>query len=99
MFERLVALHVTDDRRYQEYRAAIAPILHQHGGGFRYDFRVSETLTSQADHKINRVFTVFFPDRAKSEAFFAEPRYRTIRDTYFAPSVAGSTVLAEYELA
>lgn len=97
MYEAVVALHVTDDALYQQYRTAMTPLLEQHGGGFRYDFRVAETLRSSSDHPINRVFAIFFGSREQMDAFFAHPDYRAIRARLFEPSVAGTTILGGYE--
>ena len=33
-YERLVALNVIDDQRYEDYRQAMKPILHYYGGHF-----------------------------------------------------------------
>lgn len=93
----LVGLLVTDDPTYARYRAAMLPILEEHGGGFGYDFRVSEVLRSRADHDINRVFTIYFPDRATRDRFFDHPDYQRARSEFFDPSVSGLTVLAEYD--
>ena len=97
MYERLVALDVVDDSEYQAYRDAMTPILEEHGGAFGYDFRVSEVLRSEADHRINRVFTIRFPDQEASERFFAGEDYRRIRRTHFDPAVEAITVIAAYE--
>lgn len=97
-YELLIGLNVTDDAGYQQYREAMHPILEAHGGGFRYDFRVSETLQSDADHEINRVFALFFEDKNARERFFANEAYQAVRKQYFAPSVAGSTVIAAYDI-
>ena len=75
MFEMLVGLHVTDEKVYQDYRKAMMPILKAHRGGFHYDFRVSDVLISQTEHEINRVFTIYFPDKETSEKFFSHPDY------------------------
>ena len=96
MYERLVALEVVDERGYQTYRDAMTPILEKHGGTFGYDFRVSEVLKSEADHRINRVFTIRFPDQETSELFFASDEYREVRKNYFDPAVEGITVIAAY---
>lgn len=95
--EMLIGLLVNDDSTYARYREAMLPILEAHGGGFGYDFRVSEVLRSRADHDINRVFTIFFPDRAARDRFFDHPEYQQARSTFFEPSVGGLTVLAEYD--
>jgi uncharacterized protein (DUF1330 family) len=96
-YEMLVALHLTDDAGYQEYRAAMTPLLHAAGGGFRYDFVVAKVLQSASDHPIQRVFAIHFPDRAARDAFYANPDYRAIRARHYDRSVAGRTVIAEYE--
>ncbi|PWG63536.1 DUF1330 domain-containing protein [Sediminicurvatus halobius] len=96
MFEMLMALHVTDDAGYQRYREAMTPILERHGGGFGYDFRVSEVLRSQVEHPINRVFTIRFPDQPASRAFFAHPEYLDVRRRYFEDAVSAMTIIAEY---
>lgn len=95
--ELVVALHVIDDAAYQAYRDAMAPLLAAHGGGFRYDFVVAQTLRSASDHPINRVFAIHFGSAALKEAFFADPGYLAIKARHFAPSVAGVTVLGSYE--
>ena len=96
-FENLVGLHVTNEAKYAEYRAAMTPLLKAHGGGFRYDFLIARTLHSEARHPINRVFAIHFPDRARRDAFFAHPDYVAVRARLFAPAVAGTTIIAEYE--
>jgi uncharacterized protein (DUF1330 family) len=95
-FEMLVGLDVVDDDMYARYRGAIAPILKRYGGGFRYDFRVSETLKSEVRHRINRVFTIFFADEAARDAFFADGEYKAVRAEFFVGSVNAMAVLAEY---
>ncbi|MCG8462124.1 MAG: DUF1330 domain-containing protein, partial [Holophagales bacterium] len=74
-FEMLVGLEVIDDEQYRDYRRAMTPILESYGGGFGYDFRVSEVLLSRTDRPINRVFTIYFPDEDSQERFFADPTY------------------------
>ena len=95
--EMLVGLEVTDDEAYQQYRDAMRPILERHGGGFRYDFKVSEVLARQTDDVINRVFTIHFADRDARERFFAHPEYQRIKADYFEASVGATTIIAEYE--
>lgn len=93
-YERMVGLNVVDDEAYTAYRAGMTPLLHAVGGRFRYDFRVSEQLQSDATHPINRVFLIGFPDRAAHERFFADPRYLEVRRAHFERAVQGATVLA-----
>ena len=98
-YELLIGLFVTDESTYQQYREAMRPILEEHGGGFRYDFRVSEVLQTQAEHEINRVFTIFFRDKNARESFFANEAYQQVRKRYFDNSVGGATIIAAYEIA
>ena len=95
-YEMIVALDVTDDQRYQNYRERMTPILIQCGGGFGYDFKISEVLKSQTDHEINRVFTIHFPDREAMQQFFSAESYKSIKAEFFEPSVASTTLIAEY---
>ena len=94
--EMLVALDVADPALYQEYRAAMRPLLEAAGGGFRYDFEIARTLKSEATHPINRVFAIHFPDAATRDRFYADPEYRRIRERLLVPAVRARTVLAEY---
>jgi uncharacterized protein (DUF1330 family) len=95
--EMLVGLQLRDPAGYQRYRDAMAPLLREFGGGFRYDFTIAEVLRSAAPHPIDRLFTIHFPDRARAEAFFADARYRAIRARWFEPAVQATTILAQYE--
>ncbi|MFA5668114.1 MAG: DUF1330 domain-containing protein [Balneolaceae bacterium] len=95
-YERLVALHITDEVMYAKYRKAMKPILATYGGYFTSDFKVSEVLLADADKSINRIFSISFPDRLAMETFFSNPEYKLIRNKYFEGSVANSYVLATY---
>ena len=95
--EMMVGLTVVDDAAYQQYRAAMAPLLAAHGGGFRYDFTVAKVLVSASDHAINRVFAIYFASETRKREFFAHPDYLAIKARYFASSVAGTTVFGSYE--
>lgn len=95
--ELLVGLTVKDDETYAEYRRAMAPLLAEHGGGFRVDFAVSRVFKSESDHPINRVFVIFFADGPSKERFFAHPTYKEIKARFFERSVAGTTIISEYE--
>ena len=70
-YEMLVGLHVTNDEMYQAYREKMTPVLVESGGGFGYDFRISEVLKRQTDNEINRVFTIYFPDKEAMQQFFS----------------------------
>ena len=96
-FEMLVGLEVIDDEQYQEYRRAMTPILEAYGGGFGYDFKVSEVLLSRTDRPINRVFTIYFPDEDSKERFFADPTYAEVKAAHFDGAVGHTTILASYE--
>jgi len=96
-FELLFGLNVIDEVGYQKYRDETLPLLTACGGYFRYDFAVSEVLKGEAEHPINRVFVVVYPDRDSQVRLFKDPTYLRIREAFFNPSVAGATRLAEYE--
>jgi uncharacterized protein (DUF1330 family) len=90
----LVGLEVTDEHSYTRYRAAMTPILAGFGGAFGCDFEVARVLLG--DRRINRVFTISFPDRASREQFFADADYRAAREQFYAPAVAHAQILAEF---
>lgn len=96
-FEMMVGLTLSDPKVYADYRAAMASLLLGHGGGFRYDFEVAKVLKSEASHEINRVFAIYFRDRAAKESFFSHPDYKAIKARFFEKSVTGTTIIAEYE--
>lgn len=98
VIERLVALFVTDDDLYQKYREGMLPILKSYGGGFGYDFKISEVLKSKVNEPINRVFTIYFEDEKAMDNFFTDENYLKIRNQYFEPAVSASTVIAKYEI-
>lgn len=89
-----MGLEVTDAALYECYRAAIAPLLEEHGGRFDHDFSVARVLRSDAGPRINRVFALSFPDRAARAGFFEDERYRRVRAEYFEPAVAARAELA-----
>ena len=95
--EMLVALDVADPDVYQEYRAAMRPLLEAAGGGFRYDFEIARTLRAEAAHPINRVFAIYFGSKAQMDTFFAHPDYQAIKARFFQRSVAGTTIFGGYE--
>lgn len=95
--EMLVGLNVSDDESYQKYREHMMPLLTAVGGGFSYDFRISEVLQSVTPAPINRLFTIYFPDQQSADAFFANADYLAIRKLYFESSVSDITRIASYE--
>lgn len=94
MYEMIFGLNVKEEAGYQTYREGMTPILQNVGGSFRYDFRVGETLKNGADHPINRVFMIVFPNETVSKAFFADPNYQKIRAKHFDRFVGGITQLS-----
>ena len=95
--ETLVGLNVVDEEGYQSYRDEMMPILESYGGGFGYDFKVSEVLTSRTQASINRVFTISFPDQNSRETFFSNKAYLEIRQHHFEKAVSDTTIIATYE--
>ena len=98
-YEILVGLNVLDDIKYEDYRAAMKPILSTYGGHFVYDFKVSEVLISPDKGDINRVFTLNFSSKSKMEGFFADPDYLAVKEKYFVGSVASANILSSYDIA
>ncbi len=96
IYEMLVGLNVVNDEQYQEYRDHMTPILYTYGGGFGYDFKVSETLLPETGNEINRVFTINFPSKEKMEAFFLDEAYQEVKGNYFMGSVENTTIIAKY---
>ena len=90
----LIGLEVKDDAAYARYREAMAPILASYRGEFGCDFVVARVLLGPSP-RINRVFTVSFPDADTRERFFADESYRAVRKRWFEPSVGVVEVLAE----
>ncbi len=90
----LFGLEVTDDAGYARYRENMGPILARYGGEFGCDFVVARVLRGPSS-RINRVFTILFPDREARERFFADEEYRAVRARWFAPSVGAAEVLEE----
>jgi len=96
MIEMLVGLYVTDDSNYSKYREGMTPILKAIGGGFGYDFKVSEVLKSESEKKINRVFTIYFPNEEKMNSFFSDEKYLDFKEKFFTSSVASTTIISTY---
>lgn len=96
-FEVLVGLNVTDDRGYQTYRDKITPLLEESGGGFRYDFKIAETLKNEQGRPINRLFAIYFKDKAAMDRFFTDEEYQGIKRQHYEPSVSATTIISQYE--
>ncbi|MBK24141.1 MAG: DUF1330 domain-containing protein [Halobacteriovorax sp.] len=97
MIEMLVGLNITNEEGYANYRAGMTPLLEAAGGGFGYDFRVAETLKSETDEKINRVFTIYFPDSETMNKFFSNSEYLDIKKEHFEGAVASTTIMQTYK--
>ncbi len=96
-YERIMALEVTDDAVYQQYREHMMPILHSYGGSFGFDFKVSEVLKSKSAEPINRVFTIDFPSKEAMEQFFSDPEYLAVKAKFFENSVGSVTTISLHE--
>lgn len=72
------------------------PLLEAHGGGFRYDFKVSEVLKNEKNQPINRVFVIYFQSEEKSKEFFCHEDYLIIKKNYFEASVESTTIISKY---
>ncbi|MEM7644974.1 MAG: DUF1330 domain-containing protein [Pseudomonadota bacterium] len=94
MHDTIVAINVTEEAGYARYRAAMTPVLTQYGGRFAHDFRVVETLTTDAPHPVTRVFTLRLPDPESTDAFFADPAYQAAKAAHYDQAVEGFTILA-----
>jgi len=96
-FERIMAMEIKDEERYQLYREAMEPLLNQAGGRFGYDFRIQEVLRSKSDGPINRVFTIEFSDEQSMQAFFSDPEYLAVKTAYFEGAVGHVSVISMHE--
>lgn len=93
----IFGLEVKDEVLYRRYRAGMTPILQRYGGGFGYDFMVSEVLRSETSAPINRVFTIVFTEKKAGTDFFADPAYLAVRAELFEPAVGRVTKIGEYD--
>jgi uncharacterized protein (DUF1330 family) len=96
-YELLVGLQVTDSNKYLQYRQEMMPLLEKYGGGFRYDFLIKETLKSETENEINRVFVIYFKDKESMGLFFNDTEYLQIKHELYVDSVTATTILSEYE--
>ena len=95
--ELLIGVNVINDEMYQAYRDNMTPILENYRGGFRYHFDIEQVRKADTENPINRVFTIYFPDEATKDAFFADEKYNEIKKQYFDASVSVTTIIAIYE--
>ena len=63
---------------------------------FTYDFKIGEVLKSEGNHRINRIFIIYFPTEQQKDNFFSDPDYLKVKEDYFKPSVSETTILASY---
>lgn len=96
MYQVLVSLNVSDQDKYTAYRQGMKPILHKLGGGFIYDFHVSETLKSPENKSYNRVFIISFPSEEISKEFFGNSEYQKIKEELFVPAVEYTNIIASF---
>lgn len=96
-YEMMVGLQVKNDSEYAKYREAMGPILELHGGGFRYDFKVSEVLKNEEGRPINRVFAIYFESKERMNDFFSDPDYLKAKSQYFEISVDATTIISGYQ--
>ncbi|MFT6068440.1 MAG: hypothetical protein ACJAT2_000207 [Bacteriovoracaceae bacterium] len=97
MLEMLVGLNVSDENNYSLYRKGMTPILTSVGGGFGYDFKVSDVLINKSGNEMNRVFTIYFPTKEVMKSFFSNPDYLKIKAKFFEGSVLETTIISTYE--
>ncbi|MBL7662544.1 DUF1330 domain-containing protein [bacterium] len=95
MYTIIVGLNVVNEEEYKLYREGMTPMVHAVNGYFRYDFKILETLKTEATHPINRLFLLSFPSKTVSEQFFADPKYLEVRRAHFDKAVKGRTQLAQ----
>jgi uncharacterized protein (DUF1330 family) len=97
MLEMLVGLNITNQEEYSNYRKHMTPLLEKCGGGFGYDFKISEVLKSQTEDSINRLFTIHFPSEKEMDTFFSNEDYIQIKKDHFVDSVKSTTIISTYE--
>jgi uncharacterized protein (DUF1330 family) len=96
-YGRVMGLNIRDNEAYSLYRNTMTPILKSFGGSFGYDFKIAEVLKTKTKNKINRVFTIEFPNESAMDKFFNDPAYIEVKNKYFDASVDAKTVIAVYE--
>ena len=58
---------------------------------------IGKVLKSETAARINRVFTIIFPEQRVAERFFADPAYRAVRAELFEPAVESVTAIAAFD--
>jgi uncharacterized protein (DUF1330 family) len=97
MLEMLVGLNILNEDNYALYRKGMTPLLNSVGGGFGYDFKVSEVLINQSGNSINRAFAINFPNENVIKEFFENSEYLKIKAEFFEGSVSETTIISSYE--
>ncbi len=95
-YETIVGIQVTDNKMYAKYREEMTPILLEYGGGFKYDFVVSNVLQNDKGQPINRVFIIYFENKQNKDSFFSNEEYQKVKQKYFVNSVDAVTIISEY---
>lgn len=96
-YEMMVGLQIKNDDLYTSYRKAMLPLLERFGGGFRYDFKISEVLKNEEGNNINRVFAIYAKDETSLNEFFTHEEYLKIKKEFFEESVGDTTIISSYE--
>ncbi len=96
--EDVVGLQVMDEVLYAKYREGMLPILKKMGGYFRYDAHIQQELKSPANHPINRIFIIGFPNARIRDSFFSDPDYLAVRKEFFDRAVASVCRLSQYSI-
>ena len=96
-YVQLFGVDLVDPERYEEYRRRMTPVLRAYGGDFEYDLTIARVLRQPGPDPVQRVFSIVFPSRERSEAFFADREYRAIRAAHFDPAVRSVTRMGSYE--
>lgn len=73
----VVNLTLTDPARYEQYKAAVPPVLAKHGGEYLARGGTCEVI--EGDWQPNRLVIVRFPDLASAKAFLYDPEYQPIK--------------------
>ena len=95
-YEMIIGLQIKSNEIYNHYRETMKPILRVHGGGFRYDFKISEVLSNEDGNPINRVFAIYFENEQRKDDFFSNPEYIEVKKEFFETSVESTTIISEY---
>jgi uncharacterized protein (DUF1330 family) len=74
----LVDCEVTDNVRYDAYKALAPAAIAHHGG--RYLVRGGEAVVLEGNWTPNRVVVLEFPTLEAARAFYDSPEYRAARD-------------------